>query len=87
MTENLHSGDTERVSPTTVFAAAQRKHLGFLSPLSFSSHRTENPTLVCAFQIYLIETTFGRVGVVRGTKTWNYFISSVRKYFTAKIQF
>lgn len=69
------------------FAAAKRKHLYVLSPLSFNSYRMENPVLiVCAFHTYLMLTMFDTVGVERGPKHGIIFFL-VSETSTAKIQF
>lgn len=86
MTENLRSRDSEKlVLPP--FSSSKEKTSGFSVPFVFQQLQDGKPCTCCLCLSNLLNLKhFGHAGVVRGTKTWNYFISSVRKYFTAKIQ-
>lgn len=68
------------------FVAAKRRHLYFLSPLSFSRCRMENPILfVSAFLIYLMQTIFGMVGW-REEPKHGIILFLVSENITSKIQ-
>lgn len=66
------------------FSSSKEKTSGFSVPFVFQL--LSAATCCLCFSNLLNLNHFGHAGVVRGTKMWNYFISSVRKYFTAKIQ-
>lgn len=68
------------------FSSSKEKTSGFSVPFVFKQLQDGKPCTCLCLSNLLSVNHFGHAGVVKRIKTWNYFISDVRKYFTAKIR-